>query len=121
MSRPIGSKTVYFSKVKEAREALKDKALDLFEQYQSLIRDAIAAQDFETASKGLQFLMEHMPKDDDGTTLLESSVDKPKVIENKGGPTIQIGFSLGGINTPKELPPSVIDITPAEIEEDHEL
>lgn len=108
MPRAKGTKTVYFSKVKEAREALKDKALELFEQYQSLIRDAIAAQDFETASKGLQFLMEHMPKDEDGVALLEPSVDKtPSQNKGNSGPTIKIGVMLGGVPKTPELPPAI--------------
>lgn len=115
MARPKGSKTVYFSKVKEAREAISAKALDLFNTYETLIKDAIAAQDFETASKGLQFLMEHMPKDEDGVSLLETSVDKvAKIEKGSSGPTIKIGIALGGVTAQKELPPAaIIDVEPS--------
>lgn len=114
MSRPIGSKTVYFSKVKEAREALAAKSLALFEMYETLIKDAIAAQEFDVAAKSLQFLLEHMPKDADGTSLLEAGVDRPRPEAEKGpkGPTIQIGIAFGAPQQ-KALPPAVevIDVT----------
>lgn len=106
----------YFSKVKEARAALAAKSLDLFEQYQTLIKDAIAAQEFEVAQKGLQFLLEHLPKDEDGTTLLDPSIDTKKVeAKGGGGPTIQIGIALGGKKESPALPAAdVIDIEPDE-------
>lgn len=108
MGRPKGSKTAYFSKVKEARAALAAKALDLFTMYERLIKDAIEAQDFDTAQKGLQYLLMHMPKDDDGTTLLEPSVDNtPSKEKGSSGPTIKIGVMLGGVNRPPELPPAI--------------
>ena len=108
-----GSKRVYFSKVKEAREKISSEALELYDMYKGLIRDAIVAHDFETASKGLQFIMDHIPADDEGTRLLDPSVDKTD-INKKGnsGPIINIGIKLGGIPKQAELPPSVIDVEP---------
>ena len=111
-----GSKRVYFSKVKEAREKISSEALELYDMYKGLIRDAIVAHDFETASKGLQFIMDHIPADSEGTRLLDPSVDKPKQVEGNKGPTIQIGFQLGGVNIPSELPVA-IDITPKKLED----
>lgn len=112
MARPAGSKTVYFNRVKEAREAIAAKALDLFETYEKLIKEAIAAQQFEVAQKGLQFLMEHMPKDDAGETLLEASVDTKKIeAKGSGGPTIKIGIALGTAQK-AALPEPVIDVEP---------
>ena len=113
-----GSKRVYFSKVREAREKISSEALELYDMYKGLIRDAIIAQDFETASKGLQFIMDHIPADSEGTRLLDPSVDKPKQIEGNKGPTIQIGFQLGGVSTPSELP-IAIDITPKKLESEN--
>jgi hypothetical protein len=56
--------------------------------------------------------MEHMPEED-GQRLLEISVDKPKQVEQKTGPSIQIGFQLGGVAPQPALPDaSIIDITP---------
>ena len=104
-----------FPRAREAREALKDKALVIFDLYIRLIENAMQAQDYETAEKALRFLQEHMPKDDDGTTMLDSSVDKK---ENKSslpvGPNINIGFAIGGLRSPQALP----DVTVEEIDGD---
>jgi hypothetical protein len=108
------SKIVRFPKVREAREALKAKAMEIYELQMKIITEAIAAGDYETAAKANQFLMEHLP-DEDGTSLLNISVDKPKESGDKSGPTIQIGFALGGLPPPKgALPPAVIDVEPVE-------
>lgn len=104
-----------FPKVKEAREALKEKALELFEEYRDMIREAREKGDFETATKHIQWLIEHMPMDEDGNTMVDPSVDKPKPEAKPTGPSISIGFNLGGIDTPKALPlpeVKVIDVTP---------
>lgn len=105
------SKT-YFPKVKEAREALAAKALELFDNYMNMIKEAQAAGDYEVANEGYQFLMSHMPKDEDGQTLLEPSVDaKKELAKGSAGPTIQIGIALG--SKPKELPQAhVIEVDP---------
>jgi hypothetical protein len=104
-----------FSKVKEARQALASKSLELFEQYQSLIKDAIAAQEFDVAQKGLQFLLEHLPKDEDGLTMLDRSVDAKQPVDSKkgpSGPTIQIGIALTAPKPQSALPEAVIDLEP---------
>lgn len=107
-----GSKRIYFPRVIEAREALASKALDLFELCEQIIRDAHANGEFEVALKGVQHLMEHMPKEE-GKTLLEASVDKAIQEGGQKGPLIQIGIALGPANQIKALPPSseVIDVT----------
>lgn len=107
MARPTGSKTVYFSKVKEAREALRDKAVELFTGYMALIQTAQAAEEFQVAAEGYQFLMKHLPKDEAGLTLLDSPVDKQVVKTGSSGPTIQIGIALGPRPEVKALPPAV--------------
>lgn len=96
----------YFPKVKEAREALKAKALEIYEMQMRIIQEAIAAGDYETAAKANQFLMEHLP-DEDGVKVLDISIDKPKEVSEKSGPTIQIGFALGGMSQPTALPPAI--------------
>ena len=101
-----------FPRAKEAREALRDKALVIFDLYIRLIENAMAAQDYETAEKALRFLQEHMPKDEDGVSFLDPSIDKK---EDKSsapvGPTVNIGFAIGGVKPRHELPaPVVIDV-----------
>lgn len=100
-----------FPRVKEAREALKAKALEIFEFQMRIAKEALEARDFEEANKAIQFLIEHMPKDDDGVTMIDTSVDQKKVSEGPKGPAIQIGIALAP-QKPKELPSvSVIDVT----------
>ena len=106
-------KREYFPKVREAREVLRERAIEILETYIAVIGEARKAGDHETATKSLQWLIEHMPEED-GERMIEGSVDKPKQIEGNVGPQINIGFALGGLNQPKELPPAVevIDVTP---------
>jgi hypothetical protein len=113
MARPTGSKTVYFSSVKEAREALRAKAMELIDGYMELISEARASQELEVAAEGYQFLLKHLPKDEAGVSLLDTTVDFAGGKEASGpkGPTIQIGIALGGVK-PKELAPAVIDVEP---------
>jgi hypothetical protein len=106
---PIGGP--HFSSVKKAREALKERANELLDIQIAIIKGAMSKGDYETAAKANQFLMEHIP-DEDGTRMIDQSVDKPKQLEAKLGPSINIGFAIGGINQPKELPPAVIEAEP---------
>lgn len=105
-------KRVYFPRVKEAREALRDRAIEILESYIAVIAEARAAGDFESATKSLQWLIEHMPEED-GSHMVDISIDKPKQVEAGKGPTIQIGFALGGLGNQKTLP-AAIDVTPVE-------
>src|SRR5437773_12439192 len=110
---PMGPRFVeVFPRAKEAREALRDKALVIFGLYIRLIENAMAAQDYETAEKALRFLQEHMPKDEDGATMLDPSVDKkPDKPTGPVGPTVNIGFQLGGVRPVQALPAlEVIDV-----------
>ena len=114
MSTPSKRVREYFPRVAEARQALKERAIEILESYLAVIAEARAAGDHETAAKSLQWLMDHMP-DDAGERMLESSVDKPKQLEQAQGPKIQIGIALGGINQPKQLATqTVIDVEPNE-------
>jgi hypothetical protein len=101
-----------FSKVKEAREALKEQALELFNTYVLIINQAINDKDYETAHKATQWLIEHMPAED-GVRMIDSSASRPKESEQKSlGPAIQIGIALSGQPPRKALPPvEVIDVT----------
>lgn len=107
----------FFPRVKEAREALKEKALQLFQTQLLIIEAALNAGDFETAANANQWLIDHTP-DEDGTRMIDISVDKPKQVE-RALPSIQIGFQLGGMSQPKQLPEvSVVDVTPKDKKEE---
>lgn len=94
------------SAVRKARLALKERALEILEGYILVIKQAAAQGDFESAIKGYQHLMDHMPEEE-GEKLLDISVDKPKQIEQRyGGPQIQIGLAIGGVPQP------VIEVRP---------
>lgn len=91
----------FFPRVKEAREALREKALDILAKYETIIDLAVAKGDLETAAAHVQWLLEHMPAED-GERLIDSSAAKIKEIQGSTGPTIQIGIAL--TPTPKQLP-----------------
>lgn len=114
MSRPTGENR-YFPKVKEAREALQAKALELHEYYMTIVHMAMEKGDLETALKAVQWLHEHMPRGA-GDSMIDISIDKPKQIEaGPRGPQVNIGFALGGINEPKALPTVTIDVEPVDV------
>lgn len=97
---------LYFPKVKEAREALRERALDLLNKYETIIDSAIAHNDFETAAKHTQWLLEHMAAED-GERIIDPSAAKVKEIEGTRGPMIQIGIALTTPKTPLALPSSI--------------
>lgn len=105
----------YFSSVRKAREALRERAFELLDGYIAVIKQAAAAGDYETAAKGYQHLLEHMPPED-GMRMIELSVDKPVQVERKPGPSINIGFAIGGIPQTQHprLQPATIDIISAD-------
>ena len=108
-------KNPHFSRVKEAREALQQKASKWAEAYDKIIEGAMKRGDMETAMKAVQWAFEHMPKEADGTSVIDQSVDKPKVSDGYSGPRIQIGLALGGLTHQEALPPArveVIDLEP---------
>ncbi len=115
MSTPKKPEKTFFPKVKEAREALAAEAIDLFKSYMRFIQEAHAAEQWEVAQEGYQFLFKHMPKSPEGEGMIDSNVDKDiagkRQIEGPKGPTIQIGIALSP-REPKALPPvEVIDVT----------
>ena len=98
----------HFSSVKRARAALRYKADVLLEKYLVAIDMATASGKYEEALKAYQWLLDHIPGED-GKRLLDPSVDKQTIVEGNKGPLIQIGFQLGGVKAPKELPIITVD------------
>lgn len=103
----------YFSKVRQARELLAERQLEILESLISLAADAKEAGDREVAADILWKLLDHAPRDG-GVGVIDSPASKP--IETKGptGPTIAIGISLDSAPL-KQLEASVIDVSPLEI------
>jgi hypothetical protein len=105
----------YFPRVREAREALRERAVDLFEKYWALIQKAEDSGQLDIAMEHARWLVEHMPADVDGSRMIDSSAAKPKEIEGPRGPQINIGVAIGGMKIPTqiELPVAeVLEITP---------
>lgn len=93
-----------FSSVKVAREALRQRAEELISEFLDIAKQAKVAGDYETASKSLMWLIEHLPAESDGSRVVDVSVDKKApVVEPQHGPKIQIGIQLGGVKQ-KQLP-----------------
>lgn len=102
----------YFSSVRKARAALRERAFETYEKLQKIIDMAAAAGDFETAGKYAWMLIEHTP-DEDGETVIAGSAAKPKMVEaGPRGPTIQIGVRVGGVGQPQLEEPIIIDVIP---------
>lgn len=102
-----------FSSVRKAKEALRQRAHEILDGYLLVIKQAAAAGDFETAVKGYQHLLDHMP-DEDGERILDVSMDKKQADSGKAyqGPLIQIGVAIAPL--PKKAlaaPLGVIDAT----------
>jgi len=111
MGRENYDKKGLFPRVQEAREALRQKAMETWQKYMTLADTAIAAGDFETAEKVMRYVLDHMPADPDGTRLLDPSIDKAPDKKQLEGPKVQIGVMIGGVNSPKPaLAPVVIDV-----------
>lgn len=100
----------YFSRVKEAREYLRDQAKELLELQKALIMEAAAKGEIEAALKANQWLIEHMPAGDEGERVIDPSASKPKEIEGPKGPMIAVGVHIGGVS--KQIPAQIIDIKP---------
>lgn len=106
-----------FGRVGQARELLREKAVEILEQYLKVVKAAQDAGDYEVATKSLQWLIEHMP-DDHGDRVIDVSVDKLQQIERPNAPTVQIGIQLGGLtHRPKELPAPTAVVTSEPISE----
>jgi len=100
----------YFPKVKKARQALKEHAEEIYQEYRQAIQTALSAGEYEPALKAYQHLLDHMPEED-GERLLDASVDKVKPIDSgPNGPVINIGLRIGGTEPVKQLDPVIIDV-----------
>lgn len=117
MDSIIPSEKHLFSKIKVARELLRQRAEELVNEYLDIAKQAKIAGDYETAAKSLQWLLDHIPGDSDGVRVVDSSVDKtqPTAPANTQ-PSIQIGIQVGGVNKKKltttetkKLPGNVIE------------
>lgn len=105
-----------FSSVRKAREALRERAHELLNEYINICKQAAAAGDYETAQKGFQYLLAHIPNEE-GDRLIDIDVDKPKEVDkSKSAPSIQIGVAIGGLQKqlPAETTVEVIEVKPDE-------
>lgn len=103
----------YFPKVAEARKVLTDEALELYRLYRTIIQAALDKGEFEVAADHTQWLIEHMPEDEESGTLVGTSVDKNREPDVQGGgPSIQIGLALGGMPSSQKALPTVTLVKP---------
>ena len=116
------SKRPAFPKIREAREALQRRALEITNLYIQNAKQAMKKGQHDVAQSSFEYLLDHMPKDKEGSVILGPSVDKAEGDGGSKGPVIQIGFKLGGVADTKALPEAVIDVTPtpSEVPEDSE-
>ena len=91
---PTGDK--HFSSVKKARELLKSRAESILSDYLMIVKSAAADGEYKAALDGLQWLIDHTPAED-GTRIVDVSIDKPVPVEQYSAPAINIGFALGGV------------------------
>ena len=110
MPNKLKKQQTYFSKVRYARELLREKSQELLEEYLDVVKHAKEAGDYETAAKALQWLIDHMPADEDGGRIVEQSVDKKQqVVEKQRGPEIKIGIAVGGLGENRKALPKPDD------------
>lgn len=107
MGTKLGEKRIYFPRVREAREVLRERAVDLLAKYELIIDQAIKDGKLEVAAEHVQWLLEHTAAED-GERIIDPSAAKPKEIQGSTGPTIQIGIALG-TDKPKTIGPQVIE------------
>jgi hypothetical protein len=106
----------YFSKVRIARQLLREKSEEILAEYLDIVARARDAGEHEVAVKALQWLIDHMPADEAGDRMVDQSVDKTQPVVEKGtGPAIQIGIALGGLGQSQKALPKPSDIVVAEV------
>lgn len=108
-----------FAKVKAARELLREKAEELLAEYLDIIKSAKDAGQYDTAAKHMQWLIDHVPAEEDGQRMIDHSVDKnpqagiPQQVDTT--PRIQIGIKVGGIGDDlKKLPEPKVEVINAD-------
>lgn len=105
-----------FSRLAAVRELLQEHAMELYEEYRSLAKEAVAQGKPDIAEKIIWNLIDTMPKED-GMGMVDSPASKPpkELTSGPTTPSIQIGVILGG-SQPRQLegytPSGVIDVTP---------
>lgn len=99
----------YFPKVRQAREALAEKAKDILQQYLDVIQDARDAGNVEVAAESLQWLMEHMPEVEN-ERMIDVHIDRQALEKAPVGPSINIGFQLGGMPALNGGLPAVVEV-----------
>lgn len=107
-----------FSKVRAAREVLRERAEELINEYLDIAAKAKDSGDYQTAAKAMQWLLEHMPADDEGIRVVETGVDKQQQqVVQQAPPQVKVGIVVGGIGgknqlakpKPKEITTEIID------------
>lgn len=85
-----------FPRVAEAREALADLAKEITGEYIALAKEARAAGKYDVAEEILWKLIEHMPKDETGATIIDSSAAEPQpvIVAAPEQKTLHIGGNL---------------------------
>ena len=100
----------YFSSVKKARAALKERAFSTYEKLLKIIDIAAASGDFETAAKYTWMLIEHTAPEE-GETVIAGSAAKPIALDSgPKGPVIQIGVKIGGTDHVAKQLPEIITV-----------
>ncbi len=102
------------SKVRAAREVLRERAVELIEAYISLAAEARAAGQFDVSSEILWKLIDHIPKDE-LQGIIDSPSSKPPELTQSTQPLIQIGIALDSNHKPKAL--SAVNIIDLETDE----
>jgi hypothetical protein len=107
----------YFSKVRIARQLLREKSEEILAEYLDIVARARDAGEHEVAVKALQWLIDHMPADEDGDRMVDQSVDKKQETIQQGpvGPAIKIGIAVGGLTQNQKSLPKPSDIVTAEV------
>lgn len=104
-----------FTKIQAARQLLRERAEEILNDYLAVVNEARAEHQPEVAIKALQWLIEHMPADEDGGKPIDTSIDKniqPVQVDSR--PAIQIGIQLGGVNIKqKALPKASAEVIDA--------
>lgn len=110
----------YFSKVRVAREQIAANAQSTYRRYLRVLKRAEKMGKVEVAAEGYKWLLEHTPAAEDGTRVLDISVDRPAPEKGYSGPSIALSFNMGGLTAPPQphaLPPAPAeDVIDAEIE-----
>lgn len=110
MAKKLTEHKNFFGKVRIARELLRERAEMILLEYMDIIQKAKDAGDYETAMKATQWLLDHMPSDEDGGRLVEQSVDKKQQVQEKQqGPAIKIGIAVGGLGENRKALPKPED------------